>query len=282
MAPAAAPTPPPSCILTDPAVADSDETHPREKTVVADPDPAPNPPAPERNEPHAARIRADAPGDNTPGDASLDASLSGPVPPLNESMALVRNAQGGDGEALNQLLARYQDRLRRIVRIKLGTHLRGQFDSMDIVQNTNLVAFQKIGDLELQSTAGLIHWLSRIAINQIRDANDYVHAQKRDPRREIRLNDREESTASSDHGYQLPDKARTPAERAAGQELEGIVDDAVAGLREDYRDVILLRDYYGGSWSYVTEQLGRDTVDGTRRLYERACLALSRELKPYL
>ena len=49
---------------------------------------------------------------------------------LGRSRALLARAQGGDGEALNELVARYYDRLRRIVRIRLGSEARRMVESL--------------------------------------------------------------------------------------------------------------------------------------------------------
>ena len=63
---------------------------------------------------------------------SLDA-----LPDPRRSLDLLEQAQGGDRQALEDLLSRYQERIRRIVRIQLGSSaLRRHHDSMDIVQST--------------------------------------------------------------------------------------------------------------------------------------------------
>ena len=92
---------------------------------------------------------------------------------LNTSVDLVHRAQRGDDLALNDLIARYQERLHRIVCIRLGARLKQHVESVDIVQETFAVAFQKLGDFELRSHASILQWLARIAENRIRDANDY-------------------------------------------------------------------------------------------------------------
>jgi hypothetical protein len=74
--------------------------------------------------------------DNQPED--LGSSTFDPLPKFEDSLALFRRAQGGDGGALNELFERYYDRIYRIVRIRMGAKLRGVLESHDIVQ-------QKIG-----------------------------------------------------------------------------------------------------------------------------------------
>ncbi len=82
------------------------------------------------------------------------------LPDPAHSLVLLSRAQAGDRDALEDLVRRYQDRIRRIVRIQLGgSTLRRDYDSMDIVQNTFRAALPKIGDLRLRSASGLLQWL---------------------------------------------------------------------------------------------------------------------------
>jgi RNA polymerase sigma-70 factor (ECF subfamily) len=51
-----------------------------------------------------------------------------------ESVAAIERARAGDRGALNALLARHRDRLRRMVQVRLDTRLRGRLDDSDVVQ----------------------------------------------------------------------------------------------------------------------------------------------------
>jgi len=50
-------------------------------------------------------------------------------PDLQPSMLLLRRAQAGDRDALNDLIVRYYDRVFRIVRIRMGKRLRRTMES---------------------------------------------------------------------------------------------------------------------------------------------------------
>ena len=71
-------------------------------------------------------------------------------------------------------LATHDERLERIVRVRLGARIQRHIESVDIVQETFAVAFQKIEEFEFRSHASILSWLARIAENQIRDANKYL------------------------------------------------------------------------------------------------------------
>ena len=102
--------------------------------------------------------KAHPPGDSPREDPSVD---------LTVSLDLVRRAQGGDDQALNKLVERYYDRVRRIVRLRLGNNLRECVDSADILQNTFIAAVQSFQAFEMREEASLINWLSRLAQHQI-------------------------------------------------------------------------------------------------------------------
>jgi DNA-directed RNA polymerase specialized sigma24 family protein len=107
--------------------------------------------------------------DSKPDDLLARSLSRADFPSREVSLALLAQAQQGDRRALEDLVRRYQDRLRRIVRIQLGgSLLRREYDSMDIVQNAFQAALPKIGDLRVRTAAGILQWLSIIATNQIR------------------------------------------------------------------------------------------------------------------
>lgn len=201
----------------------------------------------------------------------------GEVPDFTESMRLVTEAQAGDREALDALLRRYEDRIRRIVRIRLGTKMRRCVDSMDIVQDTWQAAYEHIGTLELRSTASILQWLARIAENRILDTHRHFYGLKRDKKREVRMaaHDRMEDSGVFG-GVQVAGTGLPPDEDAARRELETIVDEAIALLPDEYREVIMLRTYYGGSWEEVTEQIGGVSSEAVRQLHRRARMKLAK------
>lgn len=97
---------------------------------------------------------------------------------------LARRARKGDRQALNRLLERHQERVYRIVRIRMGARLRAALEPSDIVQETFLVAARRIGDFEPRGRDSVVQWLARIAEHQIHDAADRFRAGgKHDPDR---------------------------------------------------------------------------------------------------
>src|SRR5262245_45215881 len=79
-----------------------------------------------------------------------DAPPLEPLPPVAESMDLVRRSQQGDRDALGELVRRYDDRVRRIVSIRMGAQFRGLLDSLDLTQDTWVAALRGLSGFELR------------------------------------------------------------------------------------------------------------------------------------
>lgn len=201
------------------------------------------------------------------------------LPDPRRSLDLLALAQDGDKQALEDLLSRYQERIRRIVRIQLGaSSLRRDYDSMDIVQSTFRAALPKIGDLKPRSAAGLLQWLALIATNQVRDAHAAQTALKRDIGREVVF----DPTASVDGvAAQLSAPDASPEHRALLNEVRELLDDEVARLPEDQRRAVVLRDYCGEDWDRIAAELERGN-GAARELHQRAWIKLRRALLPKL
>lgn len=198
---------------------------------------------------------------------------------LTRSIELVRLAQGGDQQALNRLFARYYDRVRRIVRMRLGPALRAQMEDNDILQDTFAAAVEAFEHFEMRDEASLINWLAKLAERKIIAAADYHAAKKRDVRREIRLESRGPYEDSSTCTHDLASSIDAPIQQAADGELKNIVEDCVAELPTEYRELILLRDYAGASWEHVAHETGRPSAEAARMMHARALVELSKNVR---
>jgi len=202
------------------------------------------------------------------------------LPDVADSVELLDRAQQGDNDALNRLLERYQGRLRRIVRIRMSSKMRQNVESMDIVQGALEVAYRRIDKFEMRKPGSILHWLAKIAENKLRDENDYWNAERRDKGREEPMVFASDS--SSGHARQLDANASNPADKASHRELQEIVDQTMEELPEDYREIILLRDYTGADWDYITELMQRPNVHAAQELHRRAWIRLRRHIRPKL
>ncbi len=195
---------------------------------------------------------------------------------LTASFELVQRAQAGDEEARNRLFTRYYDRVRRIVRMRLGPALRAHLEDGDILQETFAAAVEALDRFEMRDDASLINWLAKLAQHKIIAAADYHSAKKRDTRLEVRLSSRGPFDDSSCVARELAGSMSTPGDHAAREEVKEIVEECVAELPPEYRELILLRDYAGGSWERVAAETGRPSAEAARMMHARALVELSK------
>ena len=188
---------------------------------------------------------------------------------LTQTLDLVRQAQGGDDDALNRLFQRYSDRVRTIIRLRLGERLRRRLESVDILQDTFVEAVKSFDRFEMRDEGSLIHWLSRLAERRILAANEFHGAQKRSIDRVVPLEIGDPVVSPAWHGP-------SPFESAVDAENTSRVETCIGELPEEYREVIILRDYAGASWRTIADELGRKSEDGVRMLHARALVALGK------
>ncbi len=129
----------------------------------------------------------------------------------HKTQYLVTLARAGDDSALNQLCNVYGERVRRIVRLRMGKELRSRLDSMDLVQDALVNALQGLRDFTYKNEGDFLRWLSRIAQNAFRDNLDKLHAAKRDIRKEVRLDNYRPTTGGGFVGAPGPIEATTPS-----------------------------------------------------------------------
>jgi RNA polymerase sigma-70 factor (ECF subfamily) len=197
----------------------------------------------------------------------------GPAQSAEEASRLLQQAHSGDGAALGQLFARYQQRVQRIVRLRMGLQLRTAMESTDLVQETYLAAVRGFPGFEGRERGSFVHWLARIAENQVRDAGDRWSTQRRDLARAVRLEPaRDESGAGSAPGP-LADEP-SPSEQAAQRELREVYDACVAELPPRQREIVILRDYELLEWPQIASAIGANT-HAAQELHRRAQLKLA-------
>ena len=130
--------------------------------------------------------------------------------PNQKTQELVVLAKAGDNSAQDWLCRIYGERVRRIMRLRMGTELRSKLDSMDLVQDALICALRDLGDFTYRNEGDFLRWLTKIAENRLRDNIDKLHTDKRNIRREARLDDREHTTGGVFVGTADPIEATTP------------------------------------------------------------------------
>jgi RNA polymerase sigma-70 factor (ECF subfamily) len=164
---------------------------------------------------------------------------------LRRTQQLVALAQAGDDSALGQLCGIYAERVRRVVRFRMGPELRSQLESMDLVQEALIEAIKDIGDFKYSSDGDFLNWLSRIVENTIRDNIDRIHTAKRDIRRQVSLNKLGARIDKSQPDVVLPAVTTTPSMFLSRREELDKLEQAMDRLKPEYREVIMLAKIEG-------------------------------------
>lgn len=197
---------------------------------------------------------------------------------LNDSLALIARAQAGEHDALEQVFERYYAPVRAYVRRRLGPRLRPDCDSLDIMQETFLIALERFDRFEVRSEAALISWLSKIAENRILAQHRRRTAEKRDRDREVAL-DALRETLTALQPRPIPE-ARITLPGVACERAEDLarLEQALEELDEDLRELVLHRYVGEATWDEVADLMGLGSGANARRLHAKALAALAWKL----
>ncbi len=192
------------------------------------------------------------------------------------TLDLVREAQNGVGEAREELFARYSDRVLGIVRARIGPRLRRNVESGDIAQEALIEALQSLDRFETRGESSLIRWLATIVQNRISAKAKYFNAERRSSAHEVPLDG---GGPDGESTIQPPAPTSTPSIQVRQAEESGLVEACLHALPENYRELILLRDYAGSSWEEVAEVVGASSADAARMMHTRARTQLGKLLQ---
>ncbi len=182
---------------------------------------------------------------------------------------LVERAQGGDQRAFDQLVAKYQRKLGRL----LSRFIRDPAEVEDVAQEAFMKAYRALPSF--RGDSAFYTWLYRIGINT---AKNYLVAQgRRAPTSTEFDSDEAETFESAD---QLRD-INTPESLLLSKQIGETVNAAMDALPEELRTAIMLREIEGLSYEEIASMM--DCPIGTvRSRIFRAREAVAAKLRPLL
>jgi RNA polymerase sigma-70 factor (ECF subfamily) len=151
------------------------------------------------------------------------------VPEKPETLSdeeVVYRVRAGETALYEVIMRRYNQRLYRIARAIL--HNDGEAE--DVMQDAYVRAYEHLD--QFAARAPFATWLTRIAVHE-------ALARLRGRNRIQSLDDTEDN---GDQSMQITSKSPDPEQSASGAQLRGLLEEAVLGLPEHYRIVIMLRD----------------------------------------
>jgi RNA polymerase sigma-70 factor (ECF subfamily) len=186
-------------------------------------------------------------------------------PDLPERLAAARE---GSVEALGDALNEFRDYLLRVARRQLPPDLLAKGGASDLVQETFLEAQQRFDRFEGTSAAELRAWLGCLLRH-----------------RAAKLGRRFRTTAKRRLAREVPvetvlaDAGRTPSAQVIADEQSQRLQEAMARLPTDYRQVMTLRYLQGLKFEEIGRRMGR-SPDAVRMLWARALEAIKNGLRP--
>jgi RNA polymerase sigma-70 factor (ECF subfamily) len=192
----------------------------------------------------------------------------------HKTQQLITLAKEGDKTALNHLCGVYSERVRRIIRLRMGGELRSKLESMDLVQDALIYACKDLGKFNYKNEGDFLRWLSKIAENRIRDNLDKLHAGRRDIRKEIPILDNILTKEEGRVQVFEPARQTTPSMILSQKEDLDKLERAIEKLKPEYREVIILAKIEGLSYQEIGDKLGK-SADAAGHLLLRAMMALT-------
>ena len=191
-----------------------------------------------------------------------------------KTQELVALAKDGDKSALSRLYMVYAERVQWMVRLRMSKQLRSKLESMDVVQDTLIHALSGLDKFTYKNEGDFVRWLSKIAENELRGNLKKLHAEKRDIRKEVRLDSLRPTTGGGFAGVAGPIGTTTPSVIMSQKEDLSKLEKAIDRLKPEYREAIVLTKIEGLSYGEIGERLGK-SPDSVRMLATRAMAALT-------
>ena len=180
---------------------------------------------------------------------------------------LVERAQRGDKHAFELLVSKYQRKLARL----LSRFIRDSAEVEDVTQEAFIKAYRALPTF--RGDSAFYTWLYRIGINT---AKNYLVAMGR--RAPTTTDIDSEEAGDYEEGDQLRD-LNTPENELMSRQVAETVNQSLAGLPEELRTAITLREIEGLSYEDIANIMNCPIGTVRSRIF-RAREAIDAELKP--
>jgi RNA polymerase sigma-70 factor, ECF subfamily len=194
--------------------------------------------------------------------------MTGTIEPRDEAQ-MIAAILAGDTQLYHQLIRPYE----RSVYMMALSYMKNEADAEDVSQDAFLKAFHHLASFRSESKFST--WLVGIALNEARSRL----------RREgvLRMDSLDDTTEDGGHISPaiLRDWREVPSEALERKEVRQMLQEAITGLPEKYREVFILRDVEELN-IFETAAALRITVGNVKVRLHRARLMLQKQLSPLL
>ena len=181
----------------------------------------------------------------------------------SETNRVLQQATQGDGQVLGTLLARHQNRLRRMVALRLDRRLQGRIDPSDVIQEAYLEASARLAEYLRDPSMPFFLWLRYLTGQKLVTLHrHHLGVQKRNASQQVGLDHGPLPEASSAAlAAQLLGHEARPSEAAIRDEMKARVQEALDSMSPLDREVLALRHF---------EQLSRAEIAQVLEVSEAA------------
>lgn len=166
-------------------------------------------------------------------------------PETEQTQQLLDGVKQGDADAVNRLMERHRDSLRRLVQMRLDQKIQRRVDVSDVVQDVLVEANRRLQDY-LKNPVMTFHlWLRQIAQDRIIDAHRrHRGSAKRSVDRERPLQvPAGDDRSTMELAAQICDQQLTPQAAATQHEMAQCVERAITQLGDQDCEIIVMRHY---------------------------------------
>lgn len=155
---------------------------------------------------------------------------------------LLEAAAKGDPAAIDRLLERHRNRIRKMLAVWMDPRLQSRIDASDLVQEAMIEASRRLSESADTLQAPFYPWLRRVAWNRMRDAvRRHVEAERRTLQRERPLHGDLPDPSAAELVEQLIASGTSPSGRLRRKELQERVRAALDELPAQDREILILR-----------------------------------------
>src|SRR5215813_11286161 len=167
------------------------------------------------------------------------------ITPETDEADLLRRAKSGDQQALAALFARYRDRLRRMIRLRLDRRMAGRIDASDVLQDAYLDVARRFPEYAAAPAVPFYLWLRALAGQRLIDLHRrHLGAQMRDAGQEVSLcHGALPAASSASLAQQLLAGLTSPTQAAIRAEMQVRLQEALNSMDPIDREVVVLRHF---------------------------------------
>jgi RNA polymerase sigma-70 factor (ECF subfamily) len=181
---------------------------------------------------------------------------------------LVRRVKNGDRRAFDLLFSRYQHRILSLI----ARYVRDPHEVEDVAQEAFIKAFRALP--RFRGESAFYTWLYRISINTAK--NHLVARSRRPPGVDVDISD-----AEFLDGADQMRQTESPEAELARDQLAVVIDEAIAGLPDDLRSAVTLREFDGLSYEQIAEIMECPVGTVRSRIF-RAREAIDERIRPLM